>query len=169
MSVQTVAGRPIGVPVVLSEQELLQGLMAGGGRQIESVMQGRADQHGAPVALDWQNHIEGALGELAVAKVLGLYWNYGIGVFKGPDVADLQVRTTRHGNGRLLVHREDAGHARFVLVTGANGRYVVRGWIYGWLAKRPKYWTEPQPGRGCYAVPQEDLRPIDGLSRERYG
>ncbi len=149
--------------VVLSEQELLQAAMAGVARQIESVSAGRADQYGAGKAFGWQMHVEGAAGELAVAKALNLDWTLGVGVFGGPDVGNLQVRTTHRDDGRLYLHPRDRPDMRYVLVTGLNGRYELRGWIYGWMGKLKKYWTEPQPGRPCYAVPQEDLRPIEAI------
>ncbi len=151
------------IEVVLDSYEMRQAAQAGVERHIESVSNGRRDRYGMSDVFGWQHHIEGAMGELAVAKVLDLYWNYGVNVFKGPDVGDLQVRTTHRDTGNLLLHEADSPTARYVLVTGINGHYVVRGWISGWVGKQRKYWGEPQPGRPCYMVPQSALMPIGKL------
>lgn len=106
--------------------------------------------------------IPGLLAEIAVARVTGLPWNKG-GTFGGADVGDdVQVRWTRLPSGMLLAHPDDRD-MRLVLVTGQAPRLRIAGWIPGAIACTEKYRAEPRPGRGCYAVPQRDLRPITTL------
>jgi len=144
------------VKVELTPAEMMQGAMAGCMRQVENIKIGRVDAHGAGIDMGWQLHIEGALGEMAVAKQQGLYWA-GKGAFRGDDAGCIQVRSTTHDKGRLILHREDADHDIFYLVTGICGKYMVRGWIIGHEGKQEKYWTDPDTGRPAFFVPQEDL------------
>ena len=61
---------------------------------------------------DWQIALEGCLGEMALAKKLGWYWD-GKGVKRAPDVGQVDVRTTPLERGRLILHPDDPDE-RFV-------------------------------------------------------
>ncbi len=143
--------------IKLTPAEMLFAAEAGCMRQIENLAKGRQDYHGADRSNGWQMHIEGALCEMAVAKARNIYW-HGKGQFRGDDAGTIQVRGTTHPNGCLLLHKDDADHDQFWLVTGRGSGYWVRGWMMGHQGKQEKYWDDPKGGRACYFVPQEDLK-----------
>lgn len=114
---------------------------------------GQHDAHGFN-GDGWGIHIEGAAGELAVAKALNLYWSGSVDTFKvGGDVGSLQVRTRSRSDYDLIVRAADRDGDLFVLVTGKMPDLWVRGWMYGKEAKssefeqtygdRPKAWFVP--------------------------
>jgi YD repeat-containing protein len=105
----------------------------------------------------WGNDIESTGGECAFATAYGYPWPKPFEQRKDGDVDGKEVRWTWRKNGRLLVHDDDDGSRVFVLVTGLMPNYVLRGWCFGWEAKQPKFWDEPQPGRPCYCAPQRIL------------
>ena len=116
------------------------------------------------------NNFAGALGELAVAKHLGLFWSGGLATYKAPDVGGFQVRTNHQPWGDLIVRAHDPQNAAYILVTCDvmdARRYVLRGWLWGAEAQRPEYWrlgekTMPP----AYFVPQAVLRSMSELHLE---
>ena len=66
--------------VTLEWYELLQAALCGVRRHIEALHKGLPDKHGFD-SDGWGAHIEGAAGEMAAAKSLGLYWNGSINTF----------------------------------------------------------------------------------------
>jgi len=141
----------------LTWPEALQAAMGGVMRQVLNLKAGRRHRFGANEAQAWDRHIEGAAGELAVAKTLGIYWP-GVGRLGGPDVGTLQVRTARPG-GRLIVHPSDADTDVFILVTGYLPEFTVQGWLYGHEAKNNAYWDDPTgTERDAFFVPAHALR-----------
>ena len=141
--------------VQLTFYEIMQAAHVGLMRQVENLKKDRAPAHGAGDANDWQLHIEGALGEMAVAKYLRIYWS-GKGEFRGGDVGSMQVRCTTYSAGHLLLHPDDKDDDQFWLVTGLNGSYMVRGWIHGYEGKNQDFWRE-DTGRPAFFVPQSEL------------
>lgn len=148
--------------VELSNAEIYIGATVGVMRNLRARGNGYRDAYGASPRMSWQINIEGALGEMAVAKLLGLYWNRD-GRLGGDDVGNLQVRTRSSHAYDLIVHPKDEDEAPFILVTGTGGDYKIRGWIYGKSAKKQKYWKDPAGGRPAYFVPQSDLYSMDSL------
>jgi len=146
--------------VELTPKEMIVAATMGVMRQVENLKLGRRPAHGAGTSADWQKHIEGCLAEFAAAKALGLY-PAGAATFRAPDLGGtLEVRSTQHPRGRLLVHPEDPDGHRYLLVAGENGSYEIAGWISGEDAKRSQWWDEPQKGRPAYCVPQSALRSV---------
>jgi hypothetical protein len=113
-------------------------------------------------------HIDAASAEAAVAKLLNLWWHptpYEPGV---ADVAGfIEVRwTDHHVNAKLHVHDADDESRIFVLVSGnaEAGGIFVRGWLYGFEAKRDEWHYVRTPGRpAAWWVPWEFLRDLDTL------
>jgi hypothetical protein len=107
----------------------------------------------------WQGHVEGAAGELAVAKLLNRYWSGSINTFKsGGDVGAVQVRTRSRHDYQLIVRDEDRDADWFVLVTGQAPTFHVHGFIRGGDAKRPE-WRHDHGGHApAYFIPQPALR-----------
>ena len=151
--------------VILSPHELYLAASIDMMRQVQNVRQKRSHRHGADPTQAWSMHIEGACGEAAAAKALGIYWSGAIGDHKAKDVGAHQVRTTHRADGSLLLHKDDPDADLFVLVTGFAGDYQIRGWIQGFEGKKEEYW-QTFSGRPCFFVPQEALKPMDTMGQE---
>jgi len=142
--------------IVLSAAEIIHGAQAGVMRRVNNIKNNRHQKYGADAYDAWTMDIEGALGEMALAKYLGVYWE-GYGIKAGSDVSGDDVRTTKYSNGRLIMHPDDHDDRRYWLVTGQSGTYNIRGWIMGYDGKHSDYWEDPQGGRAAYFVPQSRL------------
>lgn len=151
-----------GAEVNLSPREMIQGAFVGLMRQVENIAKGRRDAYGISDGFGWQAHIEGALGEMAVAKTLNRFWS-GAHQIRAEDIAGLEVRTRSKHNYDLIVHPNDKDDSLFVLVTGLNGAYRVRGCIRGCDAKRTEWWKDPAGGRPAFFVPQAALEKMEVL------
>jgi hypothetical protein len=150
------------VLIKLTEQEALHAISVGGKRQWESIKKGLDDKHGFQ-GDGWEVHIEGAMGELAVAKALNVYWDAGINTFKTPDIGPLYVRTRSQHHYDLLIREDDDNEAPWVLTTGRRGQYQIHGWIRGKDAKNP-LWAQTHGGRPrAYFVPKSALLPLFSL------
>ena len=148
------------VAVNLTETEIEIAAIVAAKRQASNLFKRRPDAHGARCEQGWSLHIEGACGEMAVAKWCGKYWNGAIGEMKADDVGKLQVRTRSNHTFDLIVHRDDPDKRAFVLVTGLAPNFILRGWIWGHEAKRDEWWKDPAGGRPAFFVPQSALRPM---------
>jgi hypothetical protein len=105
----------------------------------------------------WQNHVEGALAECALAKFLGVYWK-GVGSPNAPDVGEVDARVTQKDFHKLILHPWDPNHRPVFLLVGKEGKYHVRGWMFAGDGKVERYWQDPVGGRPAFFVPQRDLR-----------
>ena len=149
----------------LTTSEIRRGAMAGLDRMLHVLEAGRQHTHGTPNLGAWERHIEGALGELAFAKYVGLEWDPHIGQVHLPDVGPYEVRTTsgKDWRGRpqetsLILHQKDNDKALFFLLVGSIGHYDIMGGIRGKNGKVDRWWRSPGPhGRPAYFVPKEIL------------
>lgn len=149
--------RPV---VTLTTHELMRAVIIGVQRNVSAIERNATPSHGRDKALAaWNENIEGAAGELAVAKYFGVAdeWNGNFGDFQAADVRDLEVRTTSWQTGRLIIHPSDPGARRFLLVVGTAPTFKLVGWMMGATAKREEWWVELQSGRPAYGVPQSAL------------
>lgn len=146
--------------VELSWAEVEMAAHVGARRQIDSLRRGLPDKHGYEGS-GWDNHVEGAMGEITVAKALGRYWNGSIGTFKsGGDVGKIQVRCRSKLDYDLIIRTDDRDADWFVLVLGRCPRYWVVGYISGAEAKQEQ-WLQNHGGRPpAYFVPQSALTPF---------
>lgn len=159
---------PDAVPVALEASEVRHAALVGISRHLAALSQGRRNPDLTRTDAAWQCDIEGALGELAVAKALGVFWepNVGGNDKNDGDVAGWHVRATARPAGSLIIHNRDPDDALFVLVTGEPPCLHIRGWLYGHEAKQTHYWRNaasngaPLP-RPAYFVPADDLMPWD--------
>ena len=142
--------------VKLTSSEMLIAAQSGVIRQVENISKKRKAAHGAGSKNDWQLHIEGCLGEMALSKYLDVYYS-GKGKFRAPDVGVVDVRTSTSHNNRLILHKEDPDERVFYFVTGVNGEYRIQGWILGKDGKQDKFWTDPRTGRPAYFIPVSEL------------
>ena len=131
-------------------------------RQLAAIKAGLMDRHGY-AGNGWAEHIEGAMGELVVAKVLDIYWDGSVNTFSRSDLPGIEVRTRSKGDYELIVRPHDSDESVFVLVTGKCPIYVVRGWIKGRDAKRPEWLKEHGSRPPAHFVPQEALKPVEAL------
>lgn len=147
------------IAVTLTEYELRMAAQVGIERHIDSLVHGRrqAAADRAPVG-NWQQDIEGACGELAVAKALGRYWNGSVNTFKqGGDVGKVQVRTRSEHHYELIVRPQDRDDDYFVLVTGVAPDYRVVGYMRGADAKQDGF-SKNHGGHGAaFFVPHAAL------------
>lgn len=153
--------------VTLEWAEMRLACAVGVARQMDALKKNRAVRLNDPRDNKWSTHIEGACGEMAVAKALGIYWNGSMGRIDADDVGPYQVRTTFDGGRCLLTHPDDKDDKPYILVTGPAPDFVVRGWLFGRDTKLPEYWRDPSgKNRWAYFVPQSKLRPISELPHE---
>lgn len=147
------------IEIKMTPSQIVQAGIVGVLRQSQNIQKRRAARYGASDNNDWQLHIEGCLGEMAVAFHFGLFWDGKVGIMTSGDVGKIEVRTRSEPRYSLIVHHTDNDDSRFVLVTGKNGDYCLRGWMFGRVAKDEKWWSDPSgQGRPAYFVPAEELR-----------
>ncbi len=157
--------------VELTPGEMTVAANVGVMRQVHNLAKGREDQCSQVAANGWEAHVVGALGEFAFAKYLGVFWS-GAVRFRATDVGLYEVRTTHHPRGCLIIREGDDDDAEFVLLTGRDGRYHVRGTMRAGEARyrageepdssaQSAEWWRDEDGRGIPAifVPQTALYP----------
>ena len=155
----------IGVESGIQRQlECLRGLKSG--RETDSEYERKYNSVG-PGGL-WNNSIEGALGEFAVAKFLGLYPS-GITSYKSTDVGEhYEVRTRPQKSYELFVKKKDKPDKYYILVQGSFGDYTLMGWITGFEVFNHPEWFHNHNGKLSYSywVPHEFLHSIETLPKE---
>jgi len=143
--------------IELTSQEIQIASMVGIQRQVEDIERRKKSFSGESQTGAWQRHIEGALSECALAKHLNVFWSKR--PYPLPDVYDSEVRSTPYSSGVMPIGTTDKDDRKYYLLTGINGTYIIRGWLYGKDCKRPEWWRELQPGRPpCFCVPQSALK-----------
>lgn len=131
-------------------------------RQLSSVKSGLGDAHGFDGG-GWTEHIEGACGELALAKHLGVYWDGSVNTFHRDDLPGIQVRTRSRHDYDLIVRDADSDDDIFVLITGRCPTYTIRGWILGRDAKKWDFRVAHGNRPPAYFVPQGSLQCLSNL------
>lgn len=150
--------------VRMTWSEVLSAVLVGVFRRLQDLKSGCQERYGCNAGDGWQTNIEGAIGEAVVAKLMDKWWSGSLGNWQAADVGNLQVRTTKHKDGRLIVHPKDKDNDVFILVVGEAPTYDVAGWIRGIDAKSEMHWQDPKGGRPAYFVPRDALQPMDVLS-----
>jgi hypothetical protein len=148
-------------PITLAAHELYTAAHVGVMRRIESLKDGRQNQHGFSGENPWDVDIEGACAEIAAAKAINRYWEPGVNTFKSADIGtNIQVRATKGASHCLIVREADRDDHFYLLVTGVAPTFHVVGWIRGADAKRPAYLRDYNDRPAAYFVPQHALRPL---------
>ena len=118
---------------------------------------------------DWNSEIDGACGEMAVAKWLGMYWTGTIGETDKPDVGPYEVRTngSRKYTDTILrpgkVHKDRA----YISVLAFLPDFEIIGWIMGADATQQQWFRNGTPDRPkAWFVPQTSLQPLHTLPIE---
>jgi hypothetical protein len=151
------------IAVTLTDYELVQAATTGMLRQVSAI---KREYNSAIKGKEWQAHIEGACGEVAVAKAMGRYWGGSVNTFKSGgdlDGTGWEVRTRSEHDYDLIVRDDDPDDRVFILVTGIAPDYQVRGWMKAADAKRQE-WRKDYGGHGAaFFVPSECLREMGDL------
>lgn len=109
--------------------------------------------------------ITGAAGEMAVAKWSGRFFVPSVNTYhRVPDcLGDVEVRSTRHSDGHLIVRDNDAPDRRYVLAIIGDDSVRLAGWIVGTEARRQEWRRASQRSdRLAWWVPQGELRSMEG-------
>lgn len=146
--------------VLLTPMELLQGAMTGAIRRITSITRAM-DKNKHADKSDWATDIDGALAEIAFAKWRKVYYRPSNMSLKEPDVGKVQVRSTSHALGHLIVRPNDKKNAAQPFALGITDAPYVRliGWKFGVDCMKDEYRRED----GSWWVPQADLDNLDLL------
>lgn len=162
-----------GVSAILSAEELEHASSVAAKRNESQRGADRAD--GKVMESSLRADLMGAEGELAVSKALSLPWDgewlpievWDSWKLDGNDVGSLEVRTTDHENGRLILHPNDKDDVPYILVISTHRpQYKLAGWMLARDGKQEKYWRNDVP-RPCFMVPQGSLRPMSELAQSR--
>jgi len=154
--------------VTLSDADMLNAVIVGARRRIKAYKLGRPAYHvkadpGKPPPY-WQIDLTGAIGELAVAKYLNLYWDMSIvedvKQVEG-DVGRYQVRSTERPDGGLIIRDPDK-QVPFILAIVTDNVVRLPGWL--WRSDAPYVGREfPSASAMAWLVPQRELYPITDL------
>lgn len=100
----------------------------------------------------------GAIAELAVAKILGVYWPLGAGGldYDGDLTPGIHVRGTERRNGCLILKPHDPDDGIFYLGLVDMPRVTLAGGIVPRDGKLPELWREDVPAPAFF-VPQSRL------------
>jgi hypothetical protein len=121
------------IRVFLSKEEVRLACTGGIEHRIDAMF-----KHQRPGASDrpyhlqhwWQSHITGSLGEVAVAKLFGVDWQWQENE-NGFDVLEYQVRTTENAENTIKVRRRDDPTHNFIHCKVRDNRVLIEGWITG--------------------------------------
>ena len=106
-------------------------------------------------ALEW--HFRGCCGEIALARHLGVPWNWNIGGDrKKPDVAYCDVRFSANPRSPLALRPGEVPTRPHCLIVGPIPDVWFIGWVYGYDGMVRRYW---RPDIGRWIIPQVDLLP----------
>lgn len=148
------------LPVTLNLFEMRFAQVVGEMRQSRRERAGDKNAHGSKGGVE--DHILGAQGELAFAKVLK---RYPSGLFlsmqQDDDVGGIQIRTRRSHYMDLYLWKRDDKEQYYALMTGTGPKFVFQGFIYGAEGAVAEYWREGREGgfprTSCWVIPAANL------------
>lgn len=150
--------------IELSNEEFVYAAQIGRLRQEEALKKGLPEKYGFDGVAGLSIHVEGAAGELAVAKALDIKWDATVNTFKSIAdlVSDIEVRTRSKDYYDLIVRADDKNYSRFVLVIRKGPhKFDVIGWILAEDAKQPQ-WIKTYGNRpGAYFIPKTSLHTME--------
>lgn len=155
--------------MTLTPNEIRQAAFVGIMRRTFALERRHNGQHGIRATDDlWAIDIEGACGELAVARYLNLAWTGSWGSSFGRDVGgfvEVKTRLIERNPARtdLMLDRQVDDATIAVLVYARSPSYELVGWIHGRDGKRPEYWKDPAGGRPAFFIQPAALKPIEVL------
>lgn len=144
--------------VRLEPYEITNAAMVGVLRQVAAIRSNLKDRFGYNRNTPWEDHIRGALGELAFSKWARTYWAPSVNTFENADIGDRwQIRTRSEPWHDLIVRPTDSDNQWFVLVIGTNDTWTIKGGIVGIDAKKPEYIADHGGRDEAYFVPASKL------------
>ncbi len=150
--------------IKLTKPELMVAGLVGNMRSISSLGNLVQNKH-SPTDSQWQIDVDGAAAEMAFAKWLDVYYEPSVNTFKAPDVGVMQVRSTKHEHGKLIIRANDKKDEIVVLVINRMPTYTMAGWIRTNEAKQDKYLYDPNgKGAPAWMVPQVNLNKMEDLN-----
>ena len=107
----------------------------------------------------------GAAGEMAVAKWRGKFFLPHLNTFhKVADCGGVEVRSTSHASGHLILRDNDPADRRYVLAIVGRDGVTLAGWIQGREGRQPEWRRASRTSdRPAWWVPQESLMAMDSL------
>jgi len=155
------------IRIKLDWSEILVASSVGCMRNVQSLR--NRCKPGNSIGLDdtWTINIEGAAGEMAVAKYLQMYWSGNVGNYNADDVGSYNIKTnTSRKFDDLILRPTDYDDKYYILVLSFLPEFVICGWIKGADGKSPSWAREGTPGRPAFFVPRSKLNPMATLPVE---
>jgi hypothetical protein len=149
------------VTITLNPDEIQYGANVGIMRSMDSI-RGGFNKPSFYQKRDWNVDIEGALAEMAMAKMLNVYWDGHIKSFKNADIdGQFQIKSTNHRNGSLVFRPADKEVYTYILVITDCPHYTIVGGISG--RRAVKFPLKPADSKGPEArwISQNDLTSIE--------
>ena len=149
----------------LSATEMMVAAYIGCARNVWALTHGSEPGHGIGFDNTWTANVEGAAGEMFVAKTLDIYWCPRVGADRyNGDVGPYEVRTnsSRRWDDTPL-HPSDRDDRVFIGVLSFMPEFEIMGWIWGHEGKRQEWWRDGSPGRPAFWVPRSALHSMAEL------
>jgi hypothetical protein len=158
------------IRVRLTWTEILVAAQVGCMRNVQSLRSEWTPAAGVGLENTWTLNIEGACGEMALAKHQGIYWTATIGDNRADDVGPYQVRTnTSRRLDDMILRDRDRADRNYVSVLSFLPVFVICGWISGKEGKQECWKRDGSAGRPpCYFVPRGALHPIALLQTDTF-
>lgn len=154
------------INITLSWYEVSQAAKVGCQRQIQCLIKEMENKANADHEFDWDNHIQGAAGEMAFARAFNLYWSYSVNKFKVEgDVCGIEIKTRLKHSYDLLIRPGDPKGRRNVLVTGMIPHLRIHGWLHDDECRLDKYWRDDiaksKNRPPAWFIPKNVLNPLE--------
>jgi hypothetical protein len=153
----------------LTNTELLVAGFVGSLRNVQGLCNGWTSTADLGTHNSWTPNIEGVCGEIAVARLLNIYWRPIVGNPDAEDVGPYEVRTNlsrKHTDMCLRPSDEKKKHRIFISVLSFTPEFEVLGWLTGAEAMRQEWFREGTPGRPkCFYAPAGALNPMNELPK----
>ncbi|MBE25455.1 MAG: hypothetical protein CMM33_08560 [Rhodospirillaceae bacterium] len=142
-------------------------------RQTLSLKDRRRDKFGSKIDIDqdMRDNIYGVLGEMALAKMKNMYFDFSVDTFKAPDLGKMiQIKTVGGNTNKDLVVRPANDDKLFFALVEVkktadwNYQAIYHGGIWGYEAKKHDEWKTDfgYPNRPtCWQVPMDALTKPD--------
>lgn len=150
--------------VTITPQERDMAIAEAGLQMARKIACGRNRDHGYVVKVRdlkrrYADTVNGLKGEIALSRYLSLPWTPGgFDISRGDVDGRIEVRTTHHPDGHLLIYEDDKDASWFVLAIGRGLTFGIAGAMIARKAKRVGRWRETS-NPPCFWVRQELLIP----------
>ena len=150
--------RPDAFAVPMTMTEVYMAVSLGAFRRTSSWREGYNSSKHTSNPTDWAWDIEGALAEMALAKLLNVYYLPTNKDGKKPDVAGNQVRSTDLKTGGMFFRENDIPNKDQPFVLAIVEKHLVNliGWLYGRDCMKEE-WRFGRPDEVCWLVPQRNV------------